>query len=93
MVDRKKLLLRKGAEIAKQLEELLAGKDVDLAQGIPKQLLPEKDPELRLRRFLEQIDRCIKRGRLGVCVVCDAALPDDVTDAAPWTERCAAHGF
>jgi hypothetical protein len=47
MADRKKLLLRKGAEIANQLEERLAGKDVDITQGIPTQLLPEKDPELR----------------------------------------------
>ena len=90
----KRLLLAKGSEIAARLEQLLSGKEVDLSGGIPPPLLPADDPELRLRRFLEQIDRGIKRAatdRFGRCAVCGDALAAVLLDEAPWTERCGAH--
>ena len=88
---RRKFLLRKGAEVAKKLEALLAHKDVDLSQGIPGPLHPDEDDELRLRRFLEQIDRRIKSPRFGRCVACDERLPDAALDETPWLERCPRH--
>ena len=88
---RRKTLLRKGAEVAKKLEDLLAHKDVDLSQGIPFPLHPDEDDELRLRRFLELIDRRIKTARFGCCTVCDERLPDSALDEAPWLERCPRH--
>ena len=87
----KRRLLAKGTDVAKQLEDVLAGKDVDFA-GIPE--LGTADNELRLRRFLELIDRGIKRadtGRFGRCAVCGEELPPAVLDERPWTERCSTH--
>lgn len=88
----KRKLLAKGGEIARQLEDLLAGKDVDLSAGIPE--FGTTDKELRLRRFLDSIDRGIKRadtGRFGRCAVCGVDIPAAVLDERPWTERCAEH--
>ena len=88
----KRALLAKGADVARLLEEILSGKEVDLDAGIPQ--LGADDKELRLRRFLELIDRGIKRAgtdRFGRCAVCGEALPPAVLDEQPWTERCAAH--
>jgi hypothetical protein len=88
----KRALLAKGADVARMLEEVLSGKEVSLDAGIP--LLGEGDKELRLRRFLELIDRGIKRtgtDRFGRCAVCGDALPEAVLDERPWTERCALH--
>ena len=86
-------LLAKGGEVAKALEELLAGKEVDLGAALAPGK-PADDPELRLRGFLERIDRGIKRSRtdrFGRCGVCGAALPAHALDEVPWTERCAQH--
>lgn len=90
----KRLLLGKGRGVAVKLEALLAGKEVDIAEVTPKPLLPDEDKELRLRRFLEVIDRGIKRaqaGSFGRCGVCAEALSEPVLDEQPWTERCARH--
>ncbi len=88
----KRKLLAKGGEVARLLEQVLSGKEVDLGQGIPE--LGATDKELRLRRFLAQIDRAIKRAkddRFGRCAVCGDPLPQAVLDERPWTERCARH--
>ena len=88
----KRALLAKGADVAGLLELLLSGKDVDLGQGIPQ--LGADDKELRLRRFLELIDRGIQRAstdRFGRCAVCGDALAQAMLDEQPWTERCALH--
>ena len=88
----KRALLAKGADINSLLEQLLSGKEVDLGQGIPQ--LGAGDKELRLRRFLELIDRAIQRtatDRFGRCAVCGGALLQAVLDEQPWTERCALH--
>jgi RNA polymerase-binding transcription factor DksA len=89
----KRQLLRKGGEVAQALESLLAGKDVDVPQ-LPGSNRVEDDKELRLRRFLELIDRGIKSAgspRFGRCGVCGDALPAAVLDETPWLERCAGH--
>jgi hypothetical protein len=87
----KRALLAKGSDVAALLEQVLSGKEVELA-GIPE--LGANDKELRLRRFLELIDRGIKRAetnRFGRCAVCGDALLAAVLDEQPWTDRCAAH--
>src|SRR5258708_36698092 len=86
----KRALLAKGADVAGLLEQVLSGKDVELDAGIPE--LGASDKELRLRRFLELIDRGIKRAGtdgFGRCTVCGDALPRTDLDEQPWTERCA----
>ena len=88
----KRALLAKGSDVADLLEQVLAGKDVDLGAGIPQ--LGADDKELRLRRFLELIDRGVKRAgtdRFGRCAVCGEALAQAALDEQPWTERCALH--
>jgi hypothetical protein len=88
----KRALLAKGAEVARMLEDILAGKEVDLGAGIPD--LGASDKELRLRRFLDLIDRGIKRadaGGFGRCAVCGETVEASVLDEAPWTDRCAKH--
>ncbi len=89
----KRRLLAKGAAVAKQLEDLLAGLEVDLS-NLPSPKLPDEDPILRLRRFLDLIDRAIKAfgtDRFGRCAVCGAPIAAAVLDQAPWTDRCPAH--
>jgi hypothetical protein len=88
----KRALLAKGSDVAALLGQILSGKEVELDAGIPQ--LGAGDKELRLRRFLELIDRGIKRAegdRFGRCAVCGVALPQAVLDEQPWTDRCAAH--
>jgi len=88
----KRALLAKGSDVAALLEQVLSGKEVELDAGIPEG--GASDKELRLRRFLELIDRGIKRAetdRFGRCAVCGEALLPAVLDEQPWTDRCAAH--
>jgi hypothetical protein len=89
----KKKLLAKGGEIAARLEQLLNHKEVKLTD-LPTPLKPSEDPELRLRRWLDQIDRAIKAwgtDRLGRCGVCGAALPDATLAEQPWLDWCSDH--
>lgn len=89
--NRRRYLLAKGAEVAKMLEEIMAGKEVDLA-ALP--VHRGEDEETRARRFLEQLDRCIKAwgtARYGHCAVCGAEIGAAALDQAPWTERCPQH--
>ena len=91
----KRTLLRRGSEIAELLSALLAHKEVNLT-SLPAKLLPEDDPELRLRRFLDQIDRAIKAWgteRYGRCGVCGEDLATAVLAATPWADFCSAHAF
>jgi RNA polymerase-binding transcription factor DksA len=89
----RKLLLAKGAEVAGRLEALLSKKDVDLGD-LPPPKRPDEDPELRLRRWLEQIDRAIKRwgtDRFGRCSQCGDPLDDQTLADQPWLDWCPRH--
>jgi hypothetical protein len=89
----KKTLLAKGSEIALRLEALLSKKEVKL-NDLPPPKKPGEDPELRLRRFLGQLDRGIKSfgtERFGRCAVCAEALPSAALAETPWLESCTKH--
>ena len=91
--EQKKLLLRKGGDVAAQLSALLDHKNVDLT-NLPPPRNPNEDPELRLRRFLDQIDRAIKKfgtAAFGLCARCGEALPAQTLADQPWTEFCGKH--
>ena len=90
----KSALLHKGQDVADLLEELLSGKNVDLA-SLPVPVAPGQDPELRLRNFLDQIDRAIKMfdtDAYGRCQVCGADLDRAVLQQQPWLATCPVHG-
>ena len=89
----KRALLAKGSEIALRLDALLSKKEVKLTDLAPPKR-PDEDPELRLRRFLEQLDRMIKSfgtERYGRCAVCGAALAVAALGETPWLETCPRH--
>ncbi|MCA1825519.1 MAG: hypothetical protein LC689_01090 [Myxococcales bacterium] len=89
----KSALLHKGQDVADLLEAVLSGKDVDLA-ALPVPLGPDQDPELRLRGFLEQIDRAIKAfdtNAYGRCQLCGVDLQRDALQQQPWLAMCAVH--
>lgn len=89
----KSALLHKGQDVADLLEALLSGKDVDLASlPVPSGL--DQDPELRLRGFLDQIDRAIKAfdsDAFGRCQQCGVDLDRAALAQQPWLSTCAAH--
>ena len=89
----KRTLLAKGSEIALRLEALLSKKEVKLTD-LPPPKKPDEDPELRLRRFLDQLDRGIKAfgtERFGRCAVCGEALAAAALSETPWLETCPRH--
>ncbi len=83
---------RKGMDINQKLTDILAGKNVTLATlKMPHEQKPGEKPEEKLRRFLNQISRAQRRlgtPAWGLCVTCQAPLPDAVLDDTPWTEEC-----
>jgi RNA polymerase-binding transcription factor DksA len=89
----KPALLRKGKDVADLLEAVLSGKDVDLA-SLPVAVSPGEDPEMRLRSFLEQIDRAIKAfetDRFGRCDCCGIDIDAVALAEQPWLATCPAH--
>jgi hypothetical protein len=87
----KDALLRKGQQVATALEAIMSGKEVDLAALLPPG--PSRD-EIRLREFLEQIDRAIKSfdtDSYGRCDVCKAHLDPAELRERPWLSRCPLH--
>jgi RNA polymerase-binding transcription factor DksA len=89
----KSVLLHKGQDVADLLEALLSGKEVDLA-ALPTPVGPGQDKELRLRSFLDQIDRAIKlfdTDRFGRCEMCGIELERDVLAEQPWLATCPKH--
>ena len=89
----KRVLLAKGSEIALRLEALLSKKEVKLSD-LPPPKRPDEDPEVRLRRFLEQLDRGIKSfgtERYGRCAVCGERLAAAALGETPWLETCPRH--
>ena len=89
----KSALLHKGQDVADLLEALLSGKEVDLT-SLPVPLRPDEDPELRLRRFIEQIDRAIKAfdtDAFGRCERCGVDLDRAALRQQPWLATCPVH--
>jgi RNA polymerase-binding transcription factor DksA len=89
----KSALLHKGKDVAELLEAVLAEKEVDLA-SLPVSLGPNEDPEMRLRNFLEQIDRAIKAfdtDAYGRCLLCGVDLDRDAVEQQPWLATCPVH--
>ena len=89
----KSALLHKGQDAAELLEAVLSGKDVDLG-SLPVPFGPGQDPELRLRDFLEQIDRAIKAfetDRFGRCDFCGIDIDAVALAEQPWLATCPAH--
>jgi hypothetical protein len=89
----KSALLHKGQDVADMLEALLAGKEVDLG-SLPAPSGPGQDKEIRLRSFLDQIDRAIKAfdtDAFGRCRLCGIDLDRGALQQQPWLESCPAH--
>ena len=89
----KKLLLVKGGDIAGRLSAILDKKEVFL-NDLPPPKKPDEDPELRLRRFLDQIDRGIKAwgtDKFGRCSYCGTELPAATLADQPWLDWCPKH--
>src|SRR3982751_1508039 len=55
----KSALLHKSQEVADLLDAVLSGETVELT-SLPAPTSPDQSPEVRLRSFLEQIERAIK---------------------------------
>lgn len=86
----RRLLLAKGQDIAKRLEDILAGEEVSLddfslfAKGEPAEL-----PERRLRRYFDQVMRSLRvvdRPRFGFDPAKGTYLSIAALDEAPWIE-------
>ena len=89
----KSALLHKGQDVADMLEALLSGKEVDLA-SLPPPVRPDQDPEMRLRDFLEQIERAIEAfdtEAYGRCQLCGVDLEASVLRQQPWLATCPKH--
>ncbi|HZX95012.1 MAG TPA: hypothetical protein VFE90_10880 [Myxococcales bacterium] len=89
----KSALLHKGKDVADLLEAVLSGKKVDLG-SLPVPSRPNEDPELRLRSFLEQINRAIKAfdtDAFGRCHHCGVNLDRAALRQQPWLAACPAH--
>jgi len=89
----KSALLQKGQDVAELLDAVLSGKDVDLG-SLPVPFGPDQDPELRLRSFLEQIDRAIQvfdTDAYGRCQFCGVDLDRHALQQQPWLAACPVH--
>ena len=82
----------KGMEVAQKLAEVLAGKDVELADlGDLHGLDLVDKKEMRLRAFLDKINAARRRldtEAYGTCVSCSTAFKAAVLDETPWIDRC-----
>lgn len=93
----RRLLLKKGHEIATLLADVLAHKDRDRQlHALPVAGKPGERPHERLRRFLDLIEsrrRLIdaRDDRYGRCDICGADLGVTALGDMPWADRCPAH--
>lgn len=85
----KRQLLKKGAEINEKLTQLMNGLNPsvqDILAGSPGETKIEK-----LRRWLEMVDKQIKRigrGEYGTCEQCRADLTFEGLSQVPWADTC-----
>ena len=88
---RLKRINQKGLEVATKLAELMANKDVTLADFEGGVELGRADKEIRLRAFLTRINSARERllsGTYGVCDDCPTPYSDAALDEQPWRDRC-----
>lgn len=83
-------LLSKGQEVAKKLEDVLAGKDVKLSDIELRQVDKVKEPlEKQLRRFLDLLMARLRKvddPRFGFDREQNAFVPTAALDEVPWLE-------
>lgn len=83
-------LLDKGQEIAKKLEDVLAGKDIKLSEIELKMVDKVKEPlDKRLRRFLDHLMarmRAVEHPRFGFDPEKGDFAPVAALDEVPWLE-------
>jgi len=90
----KKQVLAKGAEIAKKLSDLLAGKAMNVTLAdftFLGELVDGLKPIERLRKYLALIDSVIKKfdkKEYGICEVCGKPIPKPELDNLPWATVC-----
>ncbi|MBN1946511.1 MAG: hypothetical protein JW797_12630 [Bradymonadales bacterium] len=89
---KRRLILRKLGDVAKNLEELLAGQEVSLLT-IP--LLGEPDPTWnkieRVRYYMKMLDGKVKAldaGDYGYCEQCANPIPVPELTEMPWADVC-----
>ena len=82
----------KGLQVATQLADILAGKDIDLSDlGDVHGIEIGDKKERRLRAFLDQINDARKRllsAGYGACLSCHTPFSDAALDETPWLARC-----
>ena len=82
----------KGMGVAQKLADLLAGKDVQLADlGDLHGLDLVDKKEMHLRVFLDKINAARRRlnsDEYGLCIVCSTAFSAAVLDEIPWVDQC-----
>ena len=85
-------VLKKGAEVAAKLEQLLAGQDIRL-EHIPFLGTPDQGWKKieRLRHYLKALNAALRRidsGEVGRCNKCDQAIPILELVEMPWADQC-----
>lgn len=85
------LINKKGWEVAQKLQELKAKKNVSLTDFLKDDGDAKEPPEVRLRRYLDLINRSrtrIQSGSYGLCLGCAKPFLDAELDEMPWVELC-----
>ena len=89
---RLKRINEKGLGVATRLADLMAGKEVDMADlGDLRGLDLIDMKEMRLRTFLNQINAARTRlgsADYGKCLNCGSLFSDATLDETPWIENC-----
>lgn len=90
--SRLQFINKKGWEIAQRLMKVKAGQRLVLSdiKGVTMDDTDEP-PEVRLRRFLDQINNARTRldtPEYGACTQCGAAFHELQLDEMPWVEYC-----
>lgn len=85
-------LKTKRQEVAKKLEDVLAGQNVQLADiKLPQHDDPAEPPAEKLRRFMRYLaDVQARMGtpEFGRCAKCGAEMPEAALVQTPWADRC-----
>ena len=87
------LINKKGWDVAQKLQELKARKNVSLSDFLKDMGDDKESPEVRLRRYLDLINRSrgrIQNGPYGLCLSCGRPFLEAELDEMPWVELCRA---